>query len=332
MKRRTGCDALKNLDVLLNAVDPWVVYRTYLDLMDVSENDDRVMKAKKRMLEHPLILGLVQEMQQWPGTVISSHKSAGQLYHKLTFLADLGITKEDVEISNVVHTMMNHQSVEGLFQLSTNIPVHFGGTGQDLWAWALCDAPLQLYAVKKMKLMEDVEIQRGMDYLISLARENGWPCTVSKELGKFRGPGRKDDPCPYVNLIMLKLLAQFDALKNSKEAQSGVESLLHLWETSQEQHPYMFFMGSDFRKLKAPFVWYDLLHVVEVLSYFEKAVKDPRFLEMVALIHSKANAEGLYTPESVWTVWKGCEFAQKKIPSAWLTFLIYRMDKRIGQW
>jgi hypothetical protein len=27
--------------------------------------------------------------------VLNSHKSAGQLYHKLAFMAELGITKED---------------------------------------------------------------------------------------------------------------------------------------------------------------------------------------------------------------------------------------------
>ena len=30
----------------------------------------------------------------------------------------------------------------------------------------------------------------------------------------------------------------------------------------------MFFMGTDFRKLKVPLVWYDLLHVLDVLSSF----------------------------------------------------------------
>ena len=57
--------------------------------------------------------------------------------------------------------------------------------------------------------------------------------------------------------------------------------MLRLWEESTTQHPYMFFMGTDFRKLKVPLVWYDLLHVLDVLSSFPWLKKDGRLLDMV---------------------------------------------------
>jgi hypothetical protein len=59
-------------------------------------------------------------------------------------------------------------------------------------------------------------------------------------------PGRKDDPCPYATLAMLKMLSQFDEWKNSKETHAGAECLLGLWKKSSELHPYMFYMGTDF--------------------------------------------------------------------------------------
>jgi hypothetical protein len=42
----------------------------------------------------------------------------------------------------------------------------------------------------------DEQIRKAKDYLLSLVRENGWPCSVAPDLGNFRGPGRKADPCP----------------------------------------------------------------------------------------------------------------------------------------
>ena len=84
----------QNTDYLLNATEPWVVYRTMLDLMELKENDPKVLKAKEQLLKHPLMQGLLEELQNWPGTVIASHKSAGQLYHKLAFLADMGLTTD----------------------------------------------------------------------------------------------------------------------------------------------------------------------------------------------------------------------------------------------
>lgn len=64
-------------------------------------------------------------------------------------------------------------------------------------------------------------------------------------------------------------------------------------------------MGTDFRKLKYPFVWYDLLHVVDVLSRFPYARQDERFNEMVAAIQSQADPQGCFTASSMYQSWKG---------------------------
>ncbi len=168
-----------------------------------------------------------------------------------------------------------------------------------------------------------------MKYLASIVHENGWHCVVSKELGKFRGPGRKDDPCPYATLAMLKMLSQFDEWKNSKETHVGAECLLGLWKKSLELHPYMFYMGTDFRKIEAPFVWYDILHVQEVLSQFSWLRNDSRMKEMTEIVRAKADNQGKYTPESEWKAWKDWDFGQKKQPSRWLTFLVLRMLRRV---
>ncbi len=318
-------------NIFINDSDPWVAYRALIDLEGLSLNDPSVLAAKQRLLTHPLILGLLEEMRQWPGVVISSHKSAGQLYHKLEFLAELGLTVADEPLSEVVNKIKANQSEEGLYELPINIPEHFGGSGQTIWAWALCDAPLLLYAVARMTDANDPHIKQGVHYLKGLCRDNGWPCSVSKAHGSFRGPGRKADPCPYATLIMLKLLALYEAEKASPEVQSGIESLLTQWENSRESHPYMFYMGKDFRKLKAPFIWYDIVHVLDVLSHYEFALSDPRFADMLSVVTQKAREDGLYVPESVWTAWKGWEFAQKKEPSMWLTFLICRIEKRMSE-
>jgi len=320
---------MKNTDFLKNSGQPWVVYRTLLDLEGLGENDHAVKKARAEMLSHPLIQDIIDELQDWPGIVLNSHKSAGQLYHKLSFLADLGITAEDKGMKKVVTKIKASVSKEGLFQLPTQIPEHFGGSGKEELAWALCDAPITLYSLSRLGLKDDPDVRRGLGFLLGLVRGNGWPCKVSENLGNFRGPGKKDDPCPYVNLIMLKLIALFDEHMDGIEARAGVESLLSLWDVSLERHPYMFFMGTDFRKLKAPFIWYDILHVADVLSQYPYARRDSRLRDMMDVIHSKADENCRYTPESVWTAWKGWDFAQKKEPSPWLTFLVFRIDNRL---
>ncbi len=90
----------------------------------------------------------------------------------------------------------------------------------------------------------------------------------------------------------------------------------------------MFFMGTDFRKLKAPMFWYDILHVLDILSQFGWARKDKRFKEMLSVVKAKADSEGRFVPESIWTVWKDWDFSQKKVPSRGLTFFVQRILKR----
>jgi hypothetical protein len=87
-------------------------------------------------------------------------------------------------------------------------------------------------------------------------------------------------------------------------------------------------MGTDFRKLKYPLIWYDILHVTEVLSRFEWLRQDPRLMEMVSVMAAQGDAEGRFTPGSVWTAWKGWDFGQKKAPSRTLTWAVHHILSR----
>lgn len=311
--------------------EPWTAYRTRLDLLEEPLNSTEVLKARAQMIFHPAIVTIIDELSNWPGTVLNSHKSASQSFHKLSFIADLGFTRNDPGISEIIEQIFERTSDEGPFQLPMNIPVHYGGTGDEQYAWALCDAPIIVYSLAKMGFQHDKRVIKAKDYLVSLGRENGYPCVVSKELGKFRGPGKKDDPCPYATMIMLKLINLYDDDRESEVAKNALESMLNLWEQSNKLHPYMFFMGTDFRKLKAPLIWYDIIHFADTLSNFQYARNDLRFKNLIDFILHKADSNGLFTPESVWTAWKNWDFGQKKQPSLWLTFLVYRITKRMGQ-
>jgi hypothetical protein len=192
----------------------------------------------------------------------------------------------------------------------------------------LCDAPLLVYSLIKMGYGDSPDIIKARDYLVKLGAENGYPCAATKALGRFHGPGKRGLSCPYATLLMLKLLSINEEDRNSNYAKNAIDSLLGLWENSRELHPFIFYMGTDFRKLKAPLIWYDIMHLADTLSNYRYAINDPRFNEIVYVIQNKADPEGKFTPESVWRAWKDWDFGQKKIPSPWLTFLVYRILKR----
>jgi len=275
------------------------------------------------------ITGLLTELVSWPGTPLKRHNEAGHLLHKLVFIADSGLHVDDSRVANIAEKVLQNQSAEGAFQILVNISPSHGGTGTDNLAWFLCDAPSVLYALLKLGLKEDSRIQAAAKHLAGLCADFGWPCAVSPQLGKFRGPGRKTDPCPYATLISLKALAQLPEYRDSQVCRNGAEALLTLWAQRKERKPYLFAMGTDFAKLKAPLVWYDILHVLEVLTQFPWLHGDPRLHEMLAIPISKADKQGRFTAESVWKSWSDWDFGQKKEPSTYITEIAERILARV---
>jgi len=311
--------------------EPWVKYRTQLDILGLPESDKAVRHEREQMLHHPKIQSIIAELSDLLTKPLTSHKSAQHPIHKLSFIADIGLSMVDEPIKQITAQILEHQSDEGAFKVLMNIPKHFGGSGENQFAWALCDAPLLLYSLIKFGLLHNPQIVKSIGFLTGTIQESGYPCRVSNELGKFRGPGKKSDPCPYANLLMLKVFSLIDDKKNSPECQVALTTQLDLWRNSSEKHPYMFFAGTDFRKLKAPFIWYDLLHVLDVLSSFETVKNDNAFVEMISLLQVKANEKHQFTPESIWQSWSDFDFGQKKQPSRWLTLLALRILKRVDK-
>jgi hypothetical protein len=353
---------------LLESDEPWTHYRTLLDLLDRPEDDPQVQAARAEMLAHPQVQELIGETAIWPGYALKRHNDTKHPIYQFSTLADFGVRADDPGIAAGIEAVLAHQSPEGAFQSLVNVPKAFGGTGEDLWTWMLCDAPTLLYALLAMgpstlpfdpstglrtssaqdrlrtglgqdelcpepfDYAQDApaegRVQRAVEHLVSLVDENGWRCVAAPELGKFRGPGRKADPCPIANVFALKALSQVPEMLDSPATRAGAEMLLWHWEHQGERKIYMFGIGTDFRKLKYPFVWYDILHVVDVLSRFPFVHADPRFREMVETITAQADGNGRYTASSMYRAWKGWSFADKKSPSPWLTFLVLRVIKR----
>ena len=77
-------------------------------------------------------------------------------------------------------------------------------------------------------------------------------------------------------------------------------------------------------------IWYDILHVFDVLTRFSWLQEDPRLIEMADVITTKADLNARFTPESIWMAWKGWDFGQKREPSRWMTLLVHRALKRMN--
>lgn len=309
--------------------EPWLMYAVQTQLFE--EPRERLLALHGQALADPKMQAWLADVAAYHDMVVSSHKNMNLPLHKLLFLLDLGYGEEVPQIAAALSAIRAHRDAAGVYASMVNIPTHFGGSGQPAFGWALCDAPLLAAAVLLAGAPAQGEAGAAVRALLATATPVGFPCAASPELGSFRGPGKKADPCPYATLAMLRLLALIPELAAGEAARFGVEALLMLWEQSMTRHPYLFYMGTDFRKLKAPLVWYDLVSVLDCLSRFPYAVSDARFGQMLALLESKQAADGGFTPESVYKACEKWDFGQKKKPSPTLTFYCMRIARRAGR-
>jgi hypothetical protein len=320
---------------LLESGEPWTRYRTLVDLLGRPEDDAEVQAARAEIVDHPRVQALIARLQDWPGPPLKRHNDAKHPFNALPVLADFGLTLDDGGLSPIVERMLAQQHPDGPLQTIVEIPERFGGSGRPELGWSLCDATVNLYSLARLGLAGHPAVQRAADHLAGLVHEpgperrppGGWRCANS--VG-FRGPGRKEDPCPISNVHALRAL-EAAGLRDHPAAAPGAEMLLTHWERQTERKLYLFGIGTDFRKLKYPFVWYHLLYVVDVLSRFPALHADPRFQEMLETLTAQADDEGRYTAASMYVAWKGWSFADKKTPSPWLTFLVRRIQKRVEE-
>ena len=148
--------------------------------------------------------------------VVNWHNDAVHPLHKLAFLASIGVRQETLQPAP--DAILSQQPPEGPFQVRIVIPKVFGGDGVPRWDWVATDAPLVLYALLRLGIRSP-EAVRGVDALVSHTRDGGYPCFASRARGSFRGPGSRGDPCPYANLIMLRMLAQIPERSETPEAE-----------------------------------------------------------------------------------------------------------------
>ena len=315
---------------LLGSGEPWTQYRTLVDILGKSEGDVEAEDVRSEMVAHPQVHELIREAADWPGYTLRRHNDAKHPIYKLSTLADFGLSAEDPGMLEVVEKVLAHQSSDGAFQSPINIPEAFGGTNEDLWTWIACDAPTLLYSLLSLGLGGDRRVERAITHLADLVDDNGWRCTAAPELGRFKGPGKRSDPCPIANVYALKAISVAPKWIDSRAAHRGAEMLLSHWEQRGQRKYYLFGIGTDFSKLKYPFIWYDILHVTDVLSRFPFARDDSRFREMLDTLIVQADEDGRYTAASMYRAWNGWSFADKKRPSPWLTMLVMRIRRRVG--
>jgi hypothetical protein len=157
------------IDRLLSG-SPFVEHQARLSLLG-ERPSARVRDAPRRMVTSPDVQSAGKDLQRWPVSPYNSHKSAGHALHRLTFLADLGLARGILRSRRSPSASMAYVSCEGPSQVVGVIGPAYGGTGKETWLWALCDAPLLVYALSRFGYGDDLAVRNALGSLTRRQKE-----------------------------------------------------------------------------------------------------------------------------------------------------------------
>ena len=193
---------------LLNSDEPWTRYRTRLDLLEQDHDNPEVVQDRDAMLSNQAYKNLIAVGESWPGYPLKRHNDAKHPLQSLTVLADFGAKITDPGIDRIIKRVLSNQSDEGAFETQIKLYKRFGGLEGEYWTWMGCDAPVLLYVLLAYGLISDPNVLSARNHILSLVKSDGWGCSAAPILGKFKGPGRRDDPCPIATLQSIKALSR----------------------------------------------------------------------------------------------------------------------------
>lgn len=190
----------------------------------------------------------------------------------VTYLLELGISKDSPILKEVSKLIFNTWRQDGRFKLLPK-----GGIYP-------CHSALAINQLCHMGYVNDSRIQKSFKYFLETQElDGGWKCN-KYSFGK--GPETKYST-PITTLIMLDAFRFTKLPNNDHRLDKAVDFLLEHWTIKKPISPCHYGIGSLFMQVEYPFRGYNLFYYIYVLSFYNRAKKDKRFLEAFNILKSK---------------------------------------------
>ena len=230
-------------------------------------------------------------------------------------LSELGMDRSEPILKETTEFILSSWREDGRFRLSPKgaiYPCHTAGTAR-----ILC----------RLGYASDTRLKKTFAHLFEIQHsDGGWRCNTYK-FG--RGPETAfSNPGPSLEALDAFRFTNF--LNLDTRLDKAVEFLLNHWILRKPLGPCHFGIGSLFMKVEYPFFRYNLFFYVYVLSFYNKAKKDWRFLEALRVLESKL-VNGKIIVENPNRKLAGFSFCKKGRPSDLATERYHEILKNLGR-
>jgi len=235
-------------------------------------------------------------------------------YCSAIMLLELGMRSSDPVLMSVAELFFNVWKQDGRFKMYPSggiLPCHTAYA-----ASLLC----------RMGYVDDERIEMTLQYFLDTPyTDGGWRCN---KFSFGRGPETEfSNPLPTLNVLDAFRFSKY--LNNEPKLDKAVEFLLMHWTVKTPIGPCQYGMGSRFMQVEFPLWDYNLLYYVYVLSFYDKAKKDERFLEAFGILRDKL-VDGMMIVERTSPKLKNLNFCKKDKPSELATRRYLEIVGNIG--
>lgn len=306
----------------LLAGEPFVKYRTLTDLLDERKSSREVRDAHNAITEYEPIARILNRQHPdgyWgkPTDIHTWWPKKDTTFWLLGVLADFGLKRNHPRITLACEYVFGTQLSDGGFGWAPP------PTPSDCFTGILAES------LAKSGFTSDPRLQKAYGWLLNRQRlDGGFWC---KNTGLPGGPRENEPSCAFATLCVMGAIAQNPYLKEGTVSKKGLRFLLNCWENRGKikYAGHDSAIGKGWEKLKYPYTDYRITKYLDILSRFESVRKDSRTRQMMDTLICKHDEFGRYSAESIHKVWSDFDFGQKKIPSRWITLLVYRIIRRL---
>ncbi|HYE80640.1 MAG TPA: prenyltransferase [Clostridia bacterium] len=235
-------------------------------------------------------------------TTADKHLCKGSPFSALNcayMLLELGMEPSDPLLMKVADLFLSSWREDGRFKLSPQGAIY------------PCHTINAANVLCHLGYASDLRLQRTFDHLLKIQHsDGGWRCN---KFSFGRGP-ETDFSNPGPTLTALNAF-RFTSLPNKEQAlDRAVEFLLEHWTTRKPLGPCHYGIGTLFMQVEYPFANYNLFVYVYVLSFYDSAKRDKRFLDALGILESKL-VDGRIVVERLNRKLAGLAFCKKGEPS-----------------
>jgi len=321
MKKYSQIMKTMPVDWLLEG-EPYVRYRTLTDLLDQPEDADEVIRARKATGRQESIKRIFKKQNPsgfWgePKDIYTWWPKKDTTFWLLGVLADFGFNRANKRVAKACEYVFSTQHPGGGFGWSP--PATPGD----------CFTGILVESLAGLGYRDDPRLVKAYNWLADRQRlDGGFWC---KGRGLPGGPREKEPSCAMATLFVMGAVTRNPKLSESAIGRRGINFLLDCWK-NRDRIKYAGHdsqIGRGWEKPKYPFTDYRILKYLDVLSRFKSIKNKPGIPEMLNILTSRQDEKGRYFAESIHKAWSDFDFGQKKLPSRWITFLTYRIIKRL---